>query len=257
MDNVITSLFSNIKQKSTNPFLGTLVLVWTYRNWELLYTLFKSEPNLTISAKINMLEPYFNAGAFIVNILISMGLAILLLVLTYFLLNVSRFITNIYEEKVTPFVNEIVSESSVVTREKYNKLKEQCDKYFDNYEAEKKRRIEISEERDRAEKKLSDHLSLKKAPTPPEESIIKDDNYLPKMTSDLKKFLERFSKPQINEFIIESKMKEKIFSDNEVLKYLALVDAIEIKTQLSDGLVSFIWTTKGKDMIKNFTTFIA
>lgn len=48
---IFESFVDNIKQKTTNPFFGTLILVWLVRNWELIYTLFNFDKDWLLSDK--------------------------------------------------------------------------------------------------------------------------------------------------------------------------------------------------------------
>ena len=43
----LVSFKDNFKEKTRNPFLGTYLIVWLIRNWELIYTLFNFDQNKT------------------------------------------------------------------------------------------------------------------------------------------------------------------------------------------------------------------
>ena len=110
MDNPLSSIWSNIAHKSKNVFLGTFALVWFARNWEAIYAVFAFEEKRTIEEKVEYISGHLRYDDFW-QILGELGLNILwsidLLLVTYILINATRYITNIFENRVTPLIYKI------------------------------------------------------------------------------------------------------------------------------------------------------
>ena len=78
---IIESFVDNIKQKTTNPFFGTLILVWLVRNWELVYTLFNFDNDCTLSDKKQFIRDYYVSKFFWKELLLNIGIALCLMIL--------------------------------------------------------------------------------------------------------------------------------------------------------------------------------
>jgi hypothetical protein len=145
---LLISFKDNFKDKTRNPFLGTYLMVWIIRNWELLYTLFNFDNDIKLKGKISFIKQYYTENDFIENLWTNLYWAFGLLILTYILLNLSRFIVNIFEKKLTPWIYKITDSKSIVLKETYNKLKSENNHLELNLEKERESKgrlqIEIS-----------------------------------------------------------------------------------------------------------------
>lgn len=48
----INSFFSNIKDKLTNPFFGTLIIVLIFQHWELWFAVFNFDEDCTLTDRL-------------------------------------------------------------------------------------------------------------------------------------------------------------------------------------------------------------
>lgn len=51
----LISFKDNFREKHRNPLLGTYLLVWLFRNWELLFTLFNFDKEKKLQDKIEFI----------------------------------------------------------------------------------------------------------------------------------------------------------------------------------------------------------
>lgn len=183
--NLIGSFSENLMEKSRNPFLGTYALVWLVRNWVIVYTLFNFDKELNMQDRIDFISCYFSNKPFLENLVINILWALGLLVLTYLLLNISRFIMNLSEKQVTPWIYKITDKNSVVIREEHNialqRIKE-LDAILDN---ERKRRLEAEKRADDIEKRQLNEGIISK------EDISEDKGLKGEISSLYEKLVEK------------------------------------------------------------------
>ena len=123
----LVSFKDNLSDKTKNPFLGTYLLVWIVRNWELIYSLFNFDKTFTLKQKVNFISNYYKTNNFIENLFTNIYWAFGLLLLTYTLLNISRLIVNFFEKKLTPWIYKITDESSIVLKSEYDRVRMERD----------------------------------------------------------------------------------------------------------------------------------
>lgn len=202
----VSDFFSNIKDKLTNPFFGTLILVWLTRNWELVYSIFNFDKNLQREDKVIFIKTYFNNLNFWYETFINVGLALVTMVIGYGLVVLTRTLSMWIEHFVMPRITNIVVSKNVVLKEEYDKANEDRDLYFNRYSEERK-----------SVRKLSDDyeqilMNFKEMST---ESVD-----LSKRLSVLKKSHDSLKKIE-EEKTLKLKEKEDIITDKElVLSFL-------------------------------------
>jgi hypothetical protein len=127
---ILESFVDNIKQKTTNPFFGTLILVWLVRNWELIYSLFNFDSDCTLTDKKQFILNYINAQnhwfELFINITISLGL----MILAYFLIVITRVFVNWIDHKIVPELNLKFVSKLVVSNSRFEESEKQR---IDNY----------------------------------------------------------------------------------------------------------------------------
>lgn len=158
---IILSFKENIKQKTNNPFFGTLILVWIIHNWELIYTFFNFEPTKNLKDKIDYLSNHLSSIPFVKNLLFCVGITFAVLIASYVLINVSRLIINLFEKKLTPLVYKITDKSSVVLKEDYQLLQVERNRFFSKLEEEKIAKLKAQGEVTKLEEKISELLASK------------------------------------------------------------------------------------------------
>ncbi len=149
------SFKDTLKTKTTNPFLGTLIIVWFFHNWELLYTIFNFEPTYTLSDKIGFIWLYLTPVNFIPNLLRCILDAFLVLIATYVLLNLSRAITNSFENIITPWVYKFTAPRKIVLISQLEKIQSERDFYVTKFSKEREERLILQKQLDELENSKS------------------------------------------------------------------------------------------------------
>lgn len=126
----INSILDNLKEKVTNPFFGTFIVVWLIRNWDLVYTVFNFEDNASLYNKKKFIGDYFHNKnifwEFFLNFLISLGL----LLIGYLFVIISRMILNVVYHNFIPYLNNKLVSKLVVNKERFDTVKKTRDEYF-------------------------------------------------------------------------------------------------------------------------------
>ena len=133
-----SSFRDNFRQKSRNPFFGTLIIVWIVKNWKLVYALFYFDDTYTLTKRIEYIELYYKNINFFWNLMYCLWLTVLSLIGSYLLLNLSRLIINLYEKKLTPWIYRITDKNSIVLKTDLEKAQQEVDRLTKKYEDEKK-----------------------------------------------------------------------------------------------------------------------
>lgn len=146
-----SSLKDNLKERTTNPFLGTFTMVLLIHHWKILYALFNFDSNLSLQDRLDYITNYIKSSSLWEGVVVPVFVALLIIILTYLLINTSRLITNFYEKKVTPWVYKITDSSSVVLKSDYDKLVQKTYQLEEKVNAERAKRLEVEAERDKLE----------------------------------------------------------------------------------------------------------
>ncbi|MDO5858928.1 hypothetical protein Q2490_16755 [Myroides odoratimimus] len=96
MKETFDSVWGSVKDRFTNPFLGTFLFVWIVRNWYLVYGLFIFDKECTMDDKLNYVKDYFKDYDILIEFLKNTGASLLLLVIVYILLIGSQAILQSY-----------------------------------------------------------------------------------------------------------------------------------------------------------------
>lgn len=145
------SFKDNIKERTTNPFLGTFLIVWLIKNWVLVYSLFYFDSKLTLDKRISYIQDYFNAQPFWLNLLIVVSITVLILILTYILLALSRLMANFNETTIIPWIYKVTDKSSIVRKVDYLLLRDKIRELEQRVEAEREAKLQAFRERDQLE----------------------------------------------------------------------------------------------------------
>lgn len=142
------SILDNIKERTTNPFLGTLVVVWLFKNWKLVYSLIYFDTKLTLQDRLKYIEVYFKDTSFTWNLIHTIFLTIGILVVTYLLLSLSRLLSDTYERILLPLISKWTDQSSIVLKTDYQKVIEQVAQLEEKLEKERLSKAELKSQRD-------------------------------------------------------------------------------------------------------------
>jgi|WetSurMetagenome_2_1015567.scaffolds.fasta_scaffold91302_2 hypothetical protein len=152
----ITSFKDNIKRRLTNPFLGTFTVVYIIKNWELFYGIFNFDSIATQTTKIEYIRQYFWKISVFWNLVECIGYTFFILVITYSLLAISRYIANIYNDIALPWITKLTDKSKIVLKEDYIRLYNEKEEIEKKYENERENRARIQGERDSLENNIID-----------------------------------------------------------------------------------------------------
>jgi hypothetical protein len=135
---VINSFFSNIKDKLTNPYFGTLILVLIFHNWELIYTLFNFDKKLTLDEKLTSIKSYISINITFTEFLCNAFLALVLMLSGYLIIVFTRSIVLWVEFWLMPFITGKIINKNVVQKNEFDKVVKEREEYFDQYEEQRK-----------------------------------------------------------------------------------------------------------------------
>lgn len=221
IQDLLVSFRDNIKSKTTNPFFGTLIIVWIVHNWVFIYTLFNFDKKTLLSDKIIILEKYLEPKHFSTSLLWCVLTTFVVLFMSYVFLNASRVIVNYFEKSVTPFVCKITDKSSVVLKSEYNLIIREKEKYELKYEKEKESRLRLQDEIDKLENKIKELILIK-----PVDNIVSNENSIQTEEKLLFENLEKLN--YVNSFnkVIENIINDKAVDIDDSINYFIKIGLI-------------------------------
>lgn len=154
------SFKDSLRKKTTNPFLGTYFTVFLARNWELFYSVFTFDAEYKLLDRIGIINQYLEQKSLWQELGQNLLLTFLLLIATYFFINVARLITNLYERKLTPWIHKITDKNSVVLKSEFALLSDSYTKLDGKFKEEKKIVTELRKEIDDLEQETSSSASV-------------------------------------------------------------------------------------------------
>ncbi|WP_353079488.1 hypothetical protein [Flavobacterium sp.] len=135
---VINSFFSNIKDKLTNPYFGTLILVLIIHHWELWYTLFNFDSDCTLQDKIFFIRTYINDNLSFILFMWEALQAIIYMFLGYLIIVGTRSLVIWVEFGLMPMITGKIINKDVVRKNEYDNVVKEREEYFDQYEEQRK-----------------------------------------------------------------------------------------------------------------------
>lgn len=97
MKETFDSVWGSVKDRFTNPFLGTFLFVWLVRNWSLVYGLFIFDEDCTMDDKIKYVKDHFNDYNVFGEFSKNTGITIGLLLIVYIILIGVHYLMRIYK----------------------------------------------------------------------------------------------------------------------------------------------------------------
>uniref|UniRef100_UPI00138A1F20 hypothetical protein n=1 Tax=Pontibacter pamirensis TaxID=2562824 RepID=UPI00138A1F20 len=158
---IFDSLRDNISQKTSNPLLATILIVWTFKNWRLLYGLFYFDEDTKLEERIAYIEIYYSEVNFYENLFFSILYAFCVLIITYVLLSASRYIVNFYDKIIIPRVYRLTDKTSVVLKSDYIELLRMNEEIDNKYSTERDSKNRVKAELEVMESNYTE-LVLKK-----------------------------------------------------------------------------------------------
>lgn len=135
---VINSFFNNVKDKLTNPYFGTLILVLLFHHWELIFIIFNFDDNVTLDTKLNSIKEYISINISFQNLMWDALWAVILMLSGYLVIVITRSIVLWVEFWLMPFITGKIINKNVVKKDEYDKVVKEREEYFDQYEEQRK-----------------------------------------------------------------------------------------------------------------------
>ncbi|MCG8732907.1 hypothetical protein [Tenacibaculum finnmarkense] len=151
---VFLSFKDHIKEKTTNPFFGSLIIVWSLHNWEFIYTFFNFESCETLATKIEYIRKHLSPNLFTKNLLWCILITFCVLIISYIFLNFSRLIINFFDKKITPWVYKVTDKNSIVLKSDYKILEAERDLLIIKVKEEREAKLKAQNEINTLEEKL-------------------------------------------------------------------------------------------------------
>jgi hypothetical protein len=137
------SIFSTIKERFRNPFLGTLLFVLIFRNWEVIYSIFNFDNDCNLEDKIHIIKSfYFNKNIYTelaTNVLVT----ICVLIFTFTMLSISRFIVDFYYKRIEKWIIKTVDKVQIANRSDIETVNLKYKEILNRYDILDKEKIEL------------------------------------------------------------------------------------------------------------------
>jgi hypothetical protein len=135
---IINSFFSNIKDKLTNPYFGTLILVLLFNHWELIYVIFNFDDGLILENKLTFIENYITENMTFLSVFFDALWALVFMLSGYLIIVLTRSIVLWVEFWLMPFITGEIINKNVVQKNEYDSVVKEREDYFDQYEVQRK-----------------------------------------------------------------------------------------------------------------------
>lgn len=192
----LISFSDNFKEKTKNPFLGTYLLVWLIRNWDLIYSLFNFDPQSNRGERIKFIKAYYSETNFVENLLINILWSFGLLILTYALVNLSRVIVNLSEKQLTPWIYKMTDSKSIVLKEVYDRVRSENDELQTRLDKERESKSKLESRIKNLEEEIIEISKASNSTSKLDEKIPSSDE-----NDSTEKLIERLkSKANLEEF---------------------------------------------------------
>ncbi len=156
---LLISFKENLESKSANPFFGTLILIWLIKNWHLLYGIYNFDPKTKLVEKQQFIIDHFKKLPFLETLGYCVLKSILLLVITYIFINLSRLIINFFEKKITPLMYKWTDENSIVLKTVYENSVNERRQLEKRLEDEREAKLKLQGNYDRLESRMAEYLT--------------------------------------------------------------------------------------------------
>lgn len=153
---IVDSFKDNVSQKASNPLLATILIVWTFKNWRLLYGLLFFDKDLKLNDRIDYIDNYYSNVSFYENLGITVIYSFIALVGTYVLLSIARVIVDYYNKVIVPYISKLTDKSSVVLKSEYLILFKQNEELERKYSSERETRIKAKNDLELFETKYAE-----------------------------------------------------------------------------------------------------
>lgn len=165
---LLISFKDNFKTKTSNPFFGTIILVWLTKNWNLLYSILNFDDKTTLEEKRHFIINHFTSRPFVETLFLCVAESFFIILISYILINLSRLIVNFFDKQITPYVYKWTDEKSIVLKSVYDNSENERKRLEKRVEEEREAKLKLQEEYDKLEKRLAELISNKNPEIPNE-----------------------------------------------------------------------------------------
>ena len=241
-----------------------MIVVWTLKNWELVYALFTFNANSNLHSRQSYISNYFKHQSFFWNILIVVAITMGILILTYIFLALSRLITDFYDKVVTPGISRVTDKSSIVLKSEYLKLQDVIKNLESRLEEERLLKVAAVNERDQIDAKFVEFIASSKLPVTArevQEQVAEPSPSTHPVSVDtlFTKVINKINKewtPAMFNKIIDSILNSKLISDSDFVKYLQRVNLIVFHSSGGGGNY-YDLTEEGKEFLQYYNRNIS
>jgi hypothetical protein len=245
---LLISFKDNIKTKSSNPFFGTLMIVWAIKNWNLIYSIFNFDSTLKLQDKIDFIIKHFSSLPFYKTLGNCIWDSFIIIIVSYILINLTRLISNFFEKVITPYVYKISDKSSIILKAEYDKLKQEKEQLENKFEDERQNRLRIQADYDKLESKIKEQASLNSIK--PDNLVIQQKIDNPKVDNKVIKISERLNSegkmPQFIKYVSNSLNKIPMIKNEPHLSEFVTLGLFKIADYLGNDEYNYILTDLGE-----------
>lgn len=256
INDIFFSFKENIRQKTTNPFFGTLIIVWIIHNWKLIFTLFNFENNDTLQGKVLFLSQYLDVKPFLINIGNCVLTTFAVLIFTYLLLNLSRLIVNLFDKKLTPWIYKITDKNSIVLKSTFQILENERDILSQKLENEREKKLGLQNEVSILEDRIKELITQedkKETLIQPNTKRDVDENKMELLLKDIEERNMNISFDNVINFVNNDEYFDTELYSSEINYFLkAGIIKLKAKHTVNDKFRRFEFTVFGEKFKEKF-----
>lgn len=118
------SFFGNLKERTSNPFLGTFTAIYIVMNWKIFYAVFNFQETVPVKDRIAYLIELLKDVAIWWPIFFTF-IGVLVLYLTKI---AARYSGDFLKYKIYPKVDKLIGDKTIYTKDEYEKLQKEHDR---------------------------------------------------------------------------------------------------------------------------------
>jgi len=235
------SFKENIKDRITNPFLGTFIIVWIAHNWKIVYAFFNFDKESKLENRIKYFNDYWASKSFFWNLIYVALITIGILIITYLFLAISRYLANLFENVIIPNIQRM-SKGKTVTQETHQIALDKILLLEGKIEIERKAKNDAVSERDEFEKRFYDSLKVEE---PENKGIdISYKNLMDKANTN-------FGKEEFENTLLSISKSDYFKSNNKAIDFLLKNRLIETVRRGGENYY-YKFNNSGNDFLKQY-----
>jgi hypothetical protein len=235
------SLKENVKERVSNPFLGTFIIVWIVHNWPIVYSFFYFDNDWKLDKKIKHFNIYWSNNNFFWNLIGTAFITIGILIITYLFLAISRFLANYFENVIIPRIHKM-TKGKIVTAETHQSSLNRILFLETKMEEERKLKNEAISDRDELEKRLYNSQKI--------DNNTKNEFIDYRNTIDSANSI--FGKNNFEKTLLSISKGESFESNNAIIDLLLKHGLIELTRRGGSSFYYYKFTKAGIDFTKQY-----